>query len=242
MLAVCLRRTDSQQAHGDDSTLRTERNRRPADRPTKPSEGPERKQPMTDAAAAAAEWWGSHLAPAFQNNGDSSSVGGMAGILGGLLAKENAPSQANIDLFILSLTRRVRERQEASAIGFTALSVDYGPDMVLRDAADEAGVSTVTFPWKTNMTVYPDHVTVSHGYAAPTTLVWTREDYEAKPCDIQAHDPVSYTLLPGKCGQDRYHSGPHDDSVPSPLCATCDRPEHWGTHEGSYTDHEFAAI
>lgn len=196
---------------------------------------------MTDSAEAAAQWWADHLTPAFQNNGDPSREGGLAGILGGLLAQENRPEDAQVDIFTLALTKSIRERLSTSSGGWTSLGVDYGADKVLSDAAKEAGISATVFPWKTYVHVYPDRVTASLGYGARDTLVWTSDDYEPVPCDAQAFDPVSYDPLPGKCGQSRYHDGKCDDSIESPLCATCSKPEQWGLHDPGHSGHEFSA-
>tara|TARA_R110002096_G_scaffold66682_2_gene162194 strand:- start:22071 stop:22490 length:420 start_codon:yes stop_codon:yes gene_type:complete len=45
----------------------------------------------------------------------------------------------------------------------TTLGSDYGPDRVLSDAAEAAGLKC-QFPWKTTMWVYGDSVSVSYGY------------------------------------------------------------------------------
>lgn len=46
------------------------------------------------------------------------------------------------------------------------LSVDYGPDATLRDAAKAAGLE-MEFPWKTTMHFDENKVSVSMGYGAP---------------------------------------------------------------------------
>ena len=46
------------------------------------------------------------------------------------------------------------------------LHVDYGPDMLLHQAAEEAGLK-MEFPWKTNMWLHHNDVAVRNGYGAP---------------------------------------------------------------------------
>lgn len=49
------------------------------------------------------------------------------------------------------------------------LGVDYGPDRILSVCAEQAGVDTMRFPWKTMMWLdwTTGHVRVGHGYRAP---------------------------------------------------------------------------
>jgi len=54
------------------------------------------------------------------------------------------------------------------------ISVDYGPDPILSEAATAAGFKPdmLAFPWKTNMWLVDGKVQVRHGYAAPVVLVY----------------------------------------------------------------------
>lgn len=49
---------------------------------------------------------------------------------------------------------------------FNHLSVDYGPDIPLKEAALRAGLS-MEFPWKTTMTLAADYLSLGYGYGAP---------------------------------------------------------------------------
>lgn len=44
------------------------------------------------------------------------------------------------------------------------VSVDYGPDMILDEAAKAAGLEKVQFPWKTSMHLGNNYFTARHGY------------------------------------------------------------------------------
>ena len=57
------------------------------------------------------------------------------------------------------------------------LSVDYHPDSMLSQAADEAGLRLHMgqWPWKTSMRVKSDEVTVWYGYSATEPqVIWTK--------------------------------------------------------------------
>ncbi len=51
----------------------------------------------------------------------------------------------------------------------TSLGVDYGPDKVLGEAAEAAGLK-MEFPYKTNMHLYTDRLSFSVGYGAPAAF------------------------------------------------------------------------
>jgi hypothetical protein len=57
----------------------------------------------------------------------------------------------------------------------TYLSVDYDPDLILRDAAEKAGLKT-KFPWKTSMRLTDSYVTVSCGYGADYIFYYPLSD------------------------------------------------------------------
>ena len=116
----------------------------------------------------ASKWWADKLrsvSPGNFNNGDSSSIGGMAMILATILAEDSKPSNEAIDLFEEKLAATIKKDVEKR--GSMTLSVDYNPDWVLSGIAQEAGVSTSGFPWKTTMWIEGEKVSVSAGYGAP---------------------------------------------------------------------------
>ena len=121
----------------------------------------------------AAKWWADRLrnvGPGNFNNGDESSTGGMAMALATLLAMNSQPSEDAIDLFEAKLAETIKKHVEDR--GSMTLSVDYGPDYILSSVAQETGVSSNGFPWKTTMWIYKDKVTVSAGYAAPSKVIF----------------------------------------------------------------------
>lgn len=58
-------------------------------------------------------------------------------------------------------------KKEKHISHFTSLSVDYGPDVALHEAAKKAGLE-MEFPWKTSMWLNENSLSVSNGYAAPS--------------------------------------------------------------------------
>lgn len=127
----------------------------------------------------AAKWWADKLRNVTLgnfNNGDESSAGGLAMLLAGMLAMDSQPSDEAIDLFEERLADTIKERVESC--GSMTLSVDYGPDYILGSLAQETGVSTNGFPWKTTMWVESNKVSVSAGYAAPCKVIYPVESTE----------------------------------------------------------------
>lgn len=125
----------------------------------------------------AAKWWADKLRNVGLgnfDNGDSSSAGGLAMILAGMLAMDTQPSDESIDLFEKELAETIKEQVERR--GSMTLSVDYGPDYILGSLAEKTGVSTNGFPWKTTMWVRENEVTVSAGYAAPAKTIFPTEE------------------------------------------------------------------
>ncbi len=121
----------------------------------------------------AAKWWADKfwkVGPGNFDNGDSSSIGGMAMLLATMLAMDSHPSDEAIDLFEERLAKTIKEKVEER--GSMTLSVDYGPDDILGSLAQETGVNTNGFPWKTTMWIEKEKVSVSAGYAAPCEIIF----------------------------------------------------------------------
>lgn len=116
----------------------------------------------------AAKWWADklrNLGPGSFDNGDNSPASSFAMIFATMLATDLKPSSKAIDFFEEKLADVIKEIIETD--GYLTLSVDYAPDYILSSIAQETGVSTDVFPWKTTMRIEKDKVSVSAGYAAP---------------------------------------------------------------------------
>lgn len=194
------------------------------------------------AAVAIANWW-ADKAGVVTGNGDTSDRGGFTtalAVIAGVQGQKIAPSKR--DAFVDALARRVTAelaRYAAAEWGqrmSVTIGVDYGPDPMLADAAEEAGVPRGAFPWKTMTWTYADHATASLGYRGRSVLVWQAEDWERPVCGASKYsDGPAYERLPWKCSSLIHHDGDHDFSTPQPLCVgtiqrysereLCNRPE-----------------
>lgn len=120
------------------------------------------------AAEFAAGWWAEQLAgvPRF-DNGDKSRMGGLT-MLMALSARASMadPSDDTLAKFREALVTRLMEHSETEWP--FAFGVGYGPDGILADAAEEAGLNAgePRWPWKTMMWIRAGQVTVSAGYGA----------------------------------------------------------------------------
>lgn len=193
------------------------------------------------AAVAAANWWAEAIgSPKFDALGATrgqdrkeTETMEMASMLAMLIASDSPVLQEAGAKFAVLLASKI----EASLTGRNygvSLGVDYGPDRVLGETAQEAGVSGSRFPWKTSMWVREDHVTVSAGYAAPTRLVWASDEWLAnRPgCTSQKWDETlpyrrEYGGEPFLCALPMYHEGGHDFTRPISLCRVCAHTEKW---------------
>ena len=115
----------------------------------------------------AAKWWADKIrkaSPANFNNGDDGQRGGMAMIMATMIAMKNEPSSEVVDLFEKKLAEKIKEEVERR--GQLSLDCDYSPDITLGNIANQTGVDTMSFPWKTNMNITADKVCVSFGYGS----------------------------------------------------------------------------
>jgi hypothetical protein len=113
-----------------------------------------------------------------QGRDDPNGSMAMASIMARGLAKECAATPEQLEKFKMSLKTWLMSKVEfdrdtkqisISDKGWysTDLDVDYGPDMILRQAATEAGISDNLFPWKTYMRLSETHLSLSYGYGSP---------------------------------------------------------------------------
>ena len=147
----------------------------------------ERQQLLASLAAQAAAWWRTTIAaPGYLSkfdNGDRSEAGELAQVLASFGAlKSPQPAVEAFDRFELLLTEAVlarllldpspRRPEYTGPARYCVLSVDYGPEGLLAQAAQQADVAG--FPWKTTMWVNWDadpakcYLEVRAGYGRPT--------------------------------------------------------------------------
>lgn len=117
-------------------------------------------------AQKAARWWADQLrGHAKLDNGDQSETGAMTFVMSRILQSKEKAGQtpAQVDRFESALAILIYKGD------FDFIDVDYHPDPILEQAADEAGLSLgmASLPWKTTMHIDGDKVTVRCGYGAP---------------------------------------------------------------------------
>lgn len=188
-------------------------------------------------ATAAAEWWAEQVgAPVFrqvrpEERDESSSATEM--LLGFEAARHPVSEQAGRK-FVPALAKRIDDAL-ARGLDWYTLSVDYGPDPELAEAAAEAGVSCSRFPIKTNMWIRPDHITASRGYGARAVLVWVSPGWQRPPCgDSRQVDGYPVDEI---CTRPQYHDGACGGWVSDPArCAACGRTYSGHFGAGAYAD------
>lgn len=187
------------------------------------------------AAEAVGQWWAEQVgAPRFQNvrPEERSWESDFVSVTAHMLADKHPVTPEAGRGFAQALQRRVEE--DLKRPGWTHLGVDYGPDPMLAEAAEEAGVSMSRFPWKTSMWVHRDYVTVSTGYGAPIRLVWNAQDWKRPACGSNRYDGDFFDEV---CPKPRYHEGECGDWVPdTKRCSRCG-----GTYAAHYGKHNDAA-
>lgn len=206
---------------------------------------------ISPAAAAAAQWWAQAVCnPRFDNGS-----GDIAGLLAVMVSEQHPVGASEAQRFAAALAPKLERYAKADSDYAGCVGVDYGPDPVLGDAAKEAGISRNRFPWKTNMWIRSDLVTVSAGYGAGTALVWASDEWLAtRPlCDSQKYDTEKYRTdrdyhgEPWSCSLPVHHSERCAYDRPLALCGKCGQPEkYWHAADDGYgkprADHKFTAV
>ncbi len=118
-----------------------------------------------EKAKKAAKWWADHLREGAKlDSGDSSPTGSMTIGMASMLQQTEREGQSSvqIDNFEAVLGKMFEERAEKHFY----VSVDYSPDMILMEAAEEAEISLgiTTLPWKTTMQIVDGEILAKLGY------------------------------------------------------------------------------
>lgn len=125
----------------------------------------------SEAAKAAAKWWGDRMRkPGVPDNGDRSEAGGMTAMLAVLTQR---PVEADaVAKFEEALAAKIDESLTRG--GSCYLGVDYHPGPILSECAEAAGVNPGMggWPWKTSMHVDPESVRVAPGYRAEFQTIY----------------------------------------------------------------------
>jgi len=122
----------------------------------------EDREPTEQTARRAVELWKRLLKNPKYDNGAEDQANKMAQLLAMGLNKNNTDEK--LKAFGDELFKKIMNKDEPN-YSRTSLCVDYGPDKTLDDCAKAAELK-MEFPWKTNMYIYKDSVSVRAGYGA----------------------------------------------------------------------------
>lgn len=118
----------------------------------------------------AVSWWAGKLIDSQpHSNGDDSINSVMACFIADAKRQDVTLDQLNV--FKKALSKHIKE---GATERFFNLSIvcDYGPCKMLADAANEAGISTANFPFKTVMFLSEkEGIVVRDGYGAPPVRI-----------------------------------------------------------------------
>lgn len=104
----------------------------------------------------------------------------LCSVMAEMLPRNNTPD------VLLRFGEELRKILDKQPRDTCTLSVDYGPDLLLSEAAKAAGLD-MQFPWKTVMWIRPEGIIVRYGYGAPrvyhypTANGWFVSDKEIEP-------------------------------------------------------------
>lgn len=121
-----------------------------------------------ETAEKAAKWWADTICN-HHDNGANDEANTMAMLLADILSVSNKPTDDQVSKFVELLTEKFEGMDSDNRV--ISLYCDYHPDMVLKEVADEAGISPSVFPYKTGMSIYHDQIEVKVGYGSPYTTI-----------------------------------------------------------------------
>lgn len=131
-----------------------------------------------ESIVAAVHWWHDALIEGRINRvgafGDrKADTASILGIFAGVTGRGARPAAAQafaagLYKHIASFFDRVGPKYDCT------LAVDYGPEYQLAEVARKAGLVGGSWPQKTRMNVYVDHVVVAAGYHAPDVVLYDR--------------------------------------------------------------------
>lgn len=112
-----------------------------------------------DYVHIAVNWWANVLvSPKFGK--DDIANEGMAFLMTSVANSKNSISKEQLSVFKEELAQLIVAKMKSSLSEDCNLSVTYNPDKLLFTAARKAGISVMSFPWKTNMHISKEVVSV----------------------------------------------------------------------------------
>lgn len=123
----------------------------------------------------AVEWWAEDVAKyASRDNGDVSLASAFITALEAPRREQAVPSAEQVEKFKDALRQSLKEWMDGADYrrSYISLGVDYGPDSILSEAAEKAGIDRNRFSWKTNMWIYPGQVKAARGYGQDNKVIF----------------------------------------------------------------------
>lgn len=133
----------------------------------------------THAIKTAAKWWTDKLKRREpHSNGDNSTSSVFACLLADSGTKAITDNQ--LVLFTEELERGIQNYMDKYPYRHTFIGCDYGPDRVLGEAADKAGINYLNFPFKTNLLIEQ----IGDGYTVKVSDGYGRGYETVLPCKL----------------------------------------------------------
>ena len=109
-------------------------------------------------ARAAAHWWAERADGTAHHDNRG---GNLASMFAGILADRmnDPPKDGALERFEEILAEKIMTSEHP--MEWSSIWVDYAPDRILAEAAEEAGISCNNFPWKTGMYIDPKKGTIT---------------------------------------------------------------------------------
>lgn len=126
---------------------------------------------IRNEAQIAARWWVDRLREGAKHDAGDAVINVFASFANQYI---DQPAPEQVDAFESAL-RAVVNAQFNPEFPWVTLATDYGPDSLLGQAADAAGINDRLLPIKTIMNIKPGSVMVSYGYGAEFVEVMQAE-------------------------------------------------------------------
>lgn len=145
------------------------------------------KNKVSPSSAACAKWWadllrnGSGMKPSEEISADDAAAAKLLDMLLGSDRKKKQLTEGIVSHFETLLARGLETMLRRNYVANGAclypvcVRVDYHPDLVLQEAANEAGIGSLAFvlPMKAHTEMTPNKVEAALGYGTRLSVIWT---------------------------------------------------------------------
>lgn len=148
--------------------------------------------PFQLAVSRAVAWWNKTLNNPKFDNGDSTVSGALVSSMAKMLSMSSPPKDESFVSFSRYLYEGIINKIDTKT-NEVILSVDYGPEGLLREAAEYSSLPTTSFPYKTVMWIRKDEVMYRYGYGAPIKFLYYTKDVIEKKIEDAKRYMVEYS-------------------------------------------------